>query len=133
VASKTGTTDDYRDGWTVGFTPYLATAFWFGNPDYSPMPRNLEASIIAAPVWHDYMHWATSTYMQEPGNDWFSEPAGLDHYNVNGKLQWFLPGTSPSTPTPPLPAGVTTSSPKPPAPAPTPAPTAPPEPPHKKP
>jgi len=122
VGSKTGTTDDYRDGWTVGFTPWLATAFWFGNPDYSPMPRNLEASIIAAPVWHEYMQWATSTYMQEPGNDWFAEPAGLDHYNVNGKLQWFLPGTNPSTPAPPLPPGVTTSAPKPP-PAPAPAPT----------
>jgi membrane peptidoglycan carboxypeptidase len=120
VASKTGTTDDYRDGWTVGFTPWLATAFWFGNPDYSPMPRNLEASIIAAPVWHEYMQWATS-FIQEPGGDWFSEPAGLDHYNVGGKLQWFLPGTSPSTPTPPLPPGIVqTAPPKPPTPAPPP-------------
>ena len=106
VASKTGTTDDYRDGWTVGFTPALATAFWFGNPDFSPMPQYLEASVVAAPVWHEFMQWATTTLLGEPAGDWFSEPAGLSHYTVGGKLQWFLPGTSPSTQAPPLPAGI---------------------------
>jgi len=121
VASKTGTTEDFRDGWTVGFTPALATAFWFGNPDYSPMPRGAEASEVAAPVWNAFMHWATDAALQEPGGDWFAEPAGLDHYNVNGKVQWFLPGTNPSTPQPPLPAGIKGTAPRPP---PTPAPPA---------
>jgi membrane peptidoglycan carboxypeptidase len=122
VASKTGTTNDYRDGWTVGFTPALATAFWFGNPDFSPMPVGAEASEVAAPVWHQFMAWATSNNLGEPTGDWFAEPAGLDHYNVAGKVQWFLPGTSPSTPQPPLPPGVVVTQPKPP---PTPAPPAP--------
>jgi membrane peptidoglycan carboxypeptidase len=123
VASKTGTTDDYRDGWTVGFTPALATAFWFGNADSSPMPVGAEASEVAAPVWHSFMQWATDSVLQEPGGDWFTEPAGLDHYNVAGKLQWFLPGTNPSTPQPPLPAGIKGSAPAPPpTPAPPPAP-----------
>jgi len=121
VASKTGTTDDYKDGWTVGFTPALATAFWFGNPDSSPMPVGAEASEVAAPVWNAFMHWATDAALQEPGGDWFAEPAGLDHYNVNGKVQWFLPGTNPSTPQPPLPAGIKGTAPRPP---PTPAPPA---------
>ena len=121
VASKTGTTDDFRDGWTVGFTPYLATAFWFGNPDSSIMPRGAEASEVAAPVWHEFMQWATDGPLQEPASDWFAEPPGLLHYYVGGKLQWFLPGTSPSTQQPPLPPGVTTSAPaKPKAPAPPP-------------
>ena len=139
VASKTGTTDDFRDGWTVGFTPAIATAFWFGNPDSTPMPRGAEASEVAAPVWHNFMQWATDTALAEPASDWFAEPAGLDHYTVGGKLQWFLPGTSPSTQAPPLPAGVISSSPRP-APTPTPAPsggggggTAPTPPPHKRP
>jgi membrane peptidoglycan carboxypeptidase len=121
VASKTGTTDDYKDGWTVGFTPALATAFWFGNPDSSPMPVGAEASQVAAPVWHSFMQWATDSALGEPGGDWFAEPAGLDHFNVAGKLQWFLPGTNPSTPQPPLPPGVSVAAPKP---APTPAPPA---------
>jgi membrane peptidoglycan carboxypeptidase len=122
VASKTGTTDDYKDGWTVGFTPALATAFWFGNADSSPMPVGAEASQVAAPVWHQFMQWATDSALQEPGGDWFAEPAGLDHYNVGGKVQWFLPGTNPSTPQPPLPPGIKVTAPKPP---PTPAPPAP--------
>jgi membrane peptidoglycan carboxypeptidase len=122
VASKTGTTEDFRDGWTVGFTPSLATAFWFGNPDSTPMPRGAEASQVAAPVWHSFMQWATDGPLQEPAADWFAEPAGLSHYTVNGKLQWFLPGTSPSTTAPPLPAGVIAA----PAPTPTPSPTMPP-------
>jgi membrane peptidoglycan carboxypeptidase len=80
VASKTGTTEDFRDGWTVGFTPSIASAFWFGNPDSTPMPRGAEASEVAAPVWHSFMQWATDGPLQEPGNDWFAEPAGLLHY-----------------------------------------------------
>jgi len=130
VASKTGTTDDYKDGWTVGFTPALATAFWFGNPDPSPMPVGAEASEVAAPVWNAFMHWATDAALQEPGGDWFAEPPGLDHYNVAGKYQWFLPGTNPSTPQPPLPAGVKAAAPRPP---PTPAPAATPPPDNKPP
>jgi hypothetical protein len=92
------------------------------------MPRGAEASEVAAPVWHEFMQWATDGPLQEPTSDWFAEPAGLDHFNVNGKLQWFLPGTSPSTPAPPLPPGVISSSapaPKPSAPAPAPAPAPP--------
>jgi membrane peptidoglycan carboxypeptidase len=122
VAAKTGTTDDYKDGWTVGFTPALATAFWFGNADSSPMPVGAEASLVAAPVWHSFMQWATDSALAEPGGDWFAEPAGLVHYNVGGKVQWFLPGTDPSTPQPPLPPGIKVTAPKPP---PTPAPPAP--------
>jgi membrane peptidoglycan carboxypeptidase len=124
VASKTGTTDDFRDGWTVGFTPALATAFWFGNPDSSIMPRGAEASQVAAPVWHQFMQWATDGPLHEPAGDWFAEPPGLDHFNVNGKLQWFIPGTNPSMPAPPLPAGVVSTA----APTPSPSPTAPPPP-----
>ena len=124
VASKTGTTDSYKDGWTVGFTPAIATAFWFGNPDSSAMPIGAEASEVAAPVWHQFMQWATTVNLGENPSDWFVEPAGLLHYTVAGKVQWFLPGTSPSTPQPPLPPGIKVTAPKPPpTPAPTPAPT----------
>ena len=110
VAAKTGTTDNYKDGWTVGFTPDVASAFWFGNPDWTPMPVGAEASLVAAPVWHSFMQWATDVALHEPGSDWFTEPAGLDHYYVNGKLQWFLPGTSPATVPPSLPSGQPLSS-----------------------
>jgi membrane peptidoglycan carboxypeptidase len=100
VASKTGTTEDYRDGWTVGYTPAVATAFWFGNADFSPMAQYLEASVIAAPVWHNFMEWTLSDHLQRPGGEWFAEPAGLNQSVVAGKVQWFLPGTSPNQATP---------------------------------
>jgi membrane peptidoglycan carboxypeptidase len=101
VASKTGTTEDYRDGWTVGYTPAIATAFWMGNADFSPMAQYLEASVIAAPVWHTFMEWTLNQDLKRPGGEWFAEPAGLTQLYVAGKVQWFLPGTSPYQPTPP--------------------------------
>ncbi|MGA8923877.1 MAG: transglycosylase domain-containing protein, partial [Candidatus Dormiibacterota bacterium] len=102
VGSKTGTTDDYRDGWTVGYTPAVATAFWFGNADFSPMNPYLESTVIAAPIWHAFMEWTLNVDLKRPGNEWFAQPAGLLQYTVAGKVQWFLPGTSPyqSTPQP---------------------------------
>src|SRR5919204_953561 len=115
VASKTGTTDDFKDGWTIGYTPAISSAFWFGNPDWTVMGRALEASVIAAPVWHDFMQYALRDSLKRPNTEWFGEPAGLQHFNVGGKLQWFLPGTSPSTPTP-QPKGVIVSMPAPAAP-----------------
>ncbi len=102
VGSKTGTTDDYRDGWTVGYTPAVATAFWFGNADFSPMNPYLESTVIAAPIWHAFMEWTLNVDLKRPGNEWFAQPPGLLQYTVAGKVQWFLPGTSPyqSTPQP---------------------------------
>lgn len=55
VAAKTGTTNDYKDAWTVGYTPSLVTGVWVGNNDYKSMKRGADGSIVAAPIWHDYM------------------------------------------------------------------------------
>ncbi|MBU0636814.1 PBP1A family penicillin-binding protein [Patescibacteria group bacterium] len=55
VAAKTGTTNDYRDAWTIGFTPSLVTGVWVGNNNNSPMKRGADGSVVAAPLWHDYM------------------------------------------------------------------------------
>ncbi|HUZ86873.1 MAG TPA: transglycosylase domain-containing protein [Candidatus Baltobacterales bacterium] len=100
VASKTGTTDDYRDGWTLGYTPAVATAFWFGNANFSPMAQYLEASVIAAPVWHAFMEWTLNVDLKRPGNEWFAQPPGLLEHTVAGRLQWFMPGTTPYQATP---------------------------------
>jgi len=55
VAAKTGTTNDYRDAWTIGYTPSLVTGVWVGNNDNSEMKRGADGSKVAAPIWHDYM------------------------------------------------------------------------------
>lgn len=55
VAAKTGTTNDYRDAWTIGYTPSIATGVWVGNNDNSEMRRGAAGSVVAAPIWSGYM------------------------------------------------------------------------------
>ena len=55
VAAKTGTTNDYHDAWTIGYTPSLVTGVWVGNNDNSEMKRGADGSVVAAPIWHAYM------------------------------------------------------------------------------
>lgn len=55
VAAKTGTTNDYRDAWTIGYTPSLVTTVWTGNNDNSKMKNKADGSQVAAPIWRDYM------------------------------------------------------------------------------
>ena len=53
VSVKTGTTDDLRDNWTIGFTPQFLVAAWVGNNDNSPMNPSLVSGVTgAAPIWH---------------------------------------------------------------------------------
>lgn len=54
AAAKTGTTNDFRDNWTMGFTPDLAVGVWVGNADYTPMVNTTGLS-GAAPIWADFM------------------------------------------------------------------------------
>lgn len=54
VALKTGTTNDYRDAWIVGYTPNLVVGAWAGNNDNTPMAKKVSGLIIA-PMWNDFM------------------------------------------------------------------------------
>lgn len=55
VAVKTGTTQGYRDAWTVGYTPSLAAGVWVGNNNNTPMTREGAGMAAAAPLWHDFI------------------------------------------------------------------------------
>ena len=55
VAAKTGTTNDYHDAWTMGYTPSIVTGVWVGNSDNAAMKRGADGSVVAAPIWHEYM------------------------------------------------------------------------------
>ncbi|WP_299029629.1 transglycosylase domain-containing protein [uncultured Thermanaerothrix sp.] len=57
VAAKTGTTNDFRDNWTLGYTPDLAVGVWVGNADYTPM-QNTTGLTGAAPIWAEFMQAA---------------------------------------------------------------------------
>ncbi|MBU1085517.1 MAG: transglycosylase domain-containing protein [Candidatus Beckwithbacteria bacterium] len=58
VSVKTGTTDDLRDNWTIGYTPSFLVSTWVGNNDNSPMHPYLVSGVSgAAPIWHNLMEF----------------------------------------------------------------------------
>jgi len=65
VALKTGTTNDYRDAWTVGYTPFLTVGVWAGNNDYTPMKQQGGSILAAVPMWHDFMASVINTFPPE--------------------------------------------------------------------
>ncbi|GBL36901.1 penicillin-binding protein 1A [Anaerolineaceae bacterium] len=77
AAVKTGTTTNWRDNWTVGYTPELAVGVWVGNADNSPM-RNVAGISGAAPIWHDFMR----TALRGKAAGTFMQPAGLVRRNI---------------------------------------------------
>lgn len=58
VAAKTGTTNENKDAWTVGYTSNLAAAVWVGRNDNKPMKEGVGGSMAAAPIWHAFMKQA---------------------------------------------------------------------------
>lgn len=58
VAAKTGTTNDYKDAWTVGYTPNLVAGVWTGNTRGGQMHRGSGGSAVAAPIWNEFMRTA---------------------------------------------------------------------------
>lgn len=96
AAAKTGTTNDFRDNWTVGYTTDYVMGVWAGNDDNSPM---IDVSGIsgAAPIWHDSMLLAEQGH---PIQD-FTNPGGLVRATVTypdgvNTTDMFLPGTVPT-------------------------------------
>ncbi len=55
VAAKTGTTSQFRDAWTMGYTPSITVGVWAGNNDNRPMKDGADGVFVAAPIWHDFM------------------------------------------------------------------------------
>lgn len=70
VAAKTGTTNDFNDAWTVGYTPSVATAVWIGNNNNKKMSAGADGSVIAAPIWNAFMREAISKYPGGGFNDY---------------------------------------------------------------
>ena len=104
VAGKTGTTDDYRNAWFVGYTPSLVTTVWVGNDDNSPMKKVVGAT-VPAKIWASFMGPATQNL---PPDDW-AMPPGVSERTVCGtsgllaagdctdpRREIFLEGTEPT-------------------------------------
>jgi penicillin-binding protein 1C len=104
AAVKTGTTTDFRDNWTVGYTPQLVAGVWVGNADGAPMTR-ISGVSGAGPIWRDFM---TLAHRDLPVAQ-FVRPPGLTQVRVcvpSGMLptpdcaqtrkEWFIEGTQPA-------------------------------------
>ncbi|MFQ6014681.1 MAG: penicillin-binding protein [Anaerolineae bacterium] len=105
AAVKTGTTNDWRDAWTIGYTPQLVTAVWVGNADNEPMEQ-VPGSRGAAPIWHDFMEKVLAPWPVEH----FERPDGFEEAEVcaisgllpteycpNVVKEIFIKGTVPTT------------------------------------
>jgi penicillin-binding protein 1A len=73
AAGKTGTTDDNRDAWFVGFTPELLAAVWVGFDERRALGRGEEGAHAALPIWTEFM---TQALAKTPVSD-FTQPAGI--------------------------------------------------------
>lgn len=84
VAAKTGTTNDYHDAWTLGFTADKVTGVWVGNNDNAAMKKGADGSILAAPIWNKFMREITKN---DPVKDFPPEKVEpCDKPMVCGKL-----------------------------------------------
>lgn len=75
AAAKTGTTNDYRDNWTIGYTPDIVTGVWIGNADYTPM-INTTGLTGAAPIWSTFMISAEQSLTGGNATP-FTRPSGI--------------------------------------------------------
>lgn len=87
-AGKTGTTNDVRDAWFIGYTPDVVTGVWVGYDDLSPLGRHETGAVAAAPIWLDYMQHVYTTEPVRP----FPIPEGIVFERINPKT-----GFSPQT------------------------------------
>ncbi len=111
AAGKTGTTNDFRDAWFLGFTPKLVTGVWVGFDDGTALGRHESGGRVASPIWLDFMKRALKG---RPITD-FSIPSGIRFYRINTedgrevrgnteaktRFEAFIPGTAPAPPASP--------------------------------
>lgn len=92
VAVKTGTSDNKRDNWTIGYTPDYVVTVWVGNNDNTPMNRELTSGITgAAPIWNEIM---TNILKDRPDTQLFL-PTNIVTLPCYGRIEYFVSGTEP--------------------------------------
>jgi len=67
VAAKTGTTQNYRDGWIIGYTPSLVAGVWVGNNNNSSMWKE-PGIVVAGPIWRAFMEKVLPKFPKETFN-----------------------------------------------------------------
>ncbi len=88
VAVKTGTTNDFRDAWTVGYTPHIAVGIWAGNNDNTSMQKKVSGFIVG-PAWSEFMRYALTKTDPQPFTRSDQQPQANKPV-LNGN--WQVPG-----------------------------------------
>jgi membrane peptidoglycan carboxypeptidase len=109
VALKTGTSNDYRDAWSMGYTPDLAVGVWAGNNNNAPMQRNGSSILAAIPIWHAFMAQALTQYQPDafPAPRTTappSKPILAGNYTASNQIHTILYYVDKNNPTGPAPA-----------------------------
>lgn len=93
VAVKTGTTNDKKDNWTIGYTPDFLVAVWVGNNNNSPMNPYLTSGITgASPIWNRVMSYLLKNYSK--GSTWYQKPEDIvEKKCFFGRTEYFIKGT----------------------------------------
>ena len=74
VAAKTGTTDNFRDTWIIGYTPSVSVGVWAGNNNNEPLLKKQSAVIVVGPIFHSFMEQILPSLPKEE----FEKPAATD-------------------------------------------------------
>ncbi|HRN95948.1 MAG TPA: penicillin-binding transpeptidase domain-containing protein, partial [Candidatus Levybacteria bacterium] len=109
VAVKTGTTDEKRDNWTIGYTPSYAVGVWVGNNDNSPMNPSIASGVTgASPIWNKVMTYVLKDLKDEQ----FEVPKNVHAIEIDAlggglpvdgqakRTEYFVKGVEPSTQSP---------------------------------
>lgn len=78
VAAKTGTTQAYRDAWTIGYTPSIVVGVWVGNDNNKPLRAGAAGAMAAAPLWRSFM----DAYLKDTPVEKFDMPRSVELVNV---------------------------------------------------
>lgn len=109
VAVKTGTTNDQKDNWTIGWSQDIIVGTWVGNNNSTPMKKVASGITGASPIWRDIIQEALKNGYKAP--EW-TAPEGVEkvdldaisgypsHDNYPGKEDWVIKGTKPTGPDP---------------------------------
>jgi len=94
VALKTGTTNDYKDAWAIGYTPSLVVGVWAGNNDNAPMQKQAGSILAAVPIWHAFMSKALENqpveFFNKPEVMSQTKPVLWGEYISNGEVHDIL-------------------------------------------
>lgn len=94
VSVKTGTSDNKRDNWTIGYTDDYVVAVWVGNNDNSPMSPDLASGITgAAPIWHDIMVKLLPAKSASGSAIKLAIPSNVIEKDCIGRKEYFIKGT----------------------------------------